>query len=344
MLSAEQTCIAVTVTYGDRSDLCIRVVKAALSNGCARVVVVANGPTATSLWAIRSAFEGADDKVTLIEFDRNLGTAKGFGRGIKAALQEGSPDFVWLLDDDNLVGPTGLKSALATVRAFHSTEAASPTRESQTPPPVVSCFRESDENHLRMQSGVGARRAYLPAGGFFGFDLLERIGHRRLRTSRLAEADRDALVPQASYGGLLLPAEVIRSVGLPDEAFVLYYDDVEYTRRIRAAGFPIVVSFDSIIEDISEKWVDSSSRYLDGMIKARNEVRTYYTVRNSFVVDRRAAMADRRLLRFIVNFSIYSMYVAVTSMKNRDHRFARLYWRACLDGARGRMGERIALA
>ena len=323
--------VVVSVTYASRHSMCLQMMDRAFENGADRLILVCNGVAAESAEAIQSAACG-DDRIEIIWFERNLGTAAAFAAGIARAL-ELNPTHVWILDDDNLAEPNCLQRAVALLERLQSP--ANPFGV------LVSCFRDTDEEHMRIVREIKGKTRIAPAGGIFGVDVLSRLTQRR---DDSVTAGFSHYLTQAPYGGLVARADLFRAVGPPRADFVLYFDDVELTRRIRSAGIPIVLGVSSIIIDSGSKWVESATHsYLRGMILARNKVRTYYTYRNSFVLDWAQACTSGSRLRFSFNFVVYSAYVFFTAGKLCDLSYFWVYLKACRDAIFHRMGERMEL-
>jgi GT2 family glycosyltransferase len=86
--------------------------------------------------------------------------------------------------------------------------------------------------------------------------LFEMSGLPRLFPSRFVPAwknaefghDRTADVEQPEATCLLLPRRVLDDVGPMDERFPLFFNDVDWCRRIRARGWRIVYCHDAVVE------------------------------------------------------------------------------------------------
>ncbi|MFH5878532.1 glycosyltransferase [Arthrobacter sp. NA-172] len=325
--------VAITVTYGDRSDMCIETVRRALDSGAAKVIVVDNGSTDNSRAALEAFQIVADGALDIQKFEENAGTAIAFGAGILAAL-ELKATHIWILDDDNWPEPGCLEACFDFMDAL-----GSPPHST-----ALSCNRNTDEHHALLTSGEDYASVFEPDGVFFGFDLFSRLFGKKNGTRSATTSTVDRKLPQAPYGGLFAPSVVFQRVGLPRKDFVLYFDDVEYTRRMNDMGVSIFLCSDAKITDAGSKWVDSTkNRYLSGMIKAQNDVRTYYSYRNSIVLDIARARRNRVVPRFLSNFVIYSAYVVAMCLRHRSRSFLVVYFSACRDGVLRKMGNQLSL-
>ncbi|MCL3817235.1 glycosyltransferase [Aeromicrobium wangtongii] len=311
--------IGVTVTYGDRHAYCLDAVAAFFRNGIDEVVVISNGSSHRSLAALRAS-ERTDPRLTVLHTEDNRGSAPAFAEGLCEALAR-EAEWVWILDDDNIPEDNALAEALHLVR-------------SQPDPTLVavSCVRDTDESHALLLSGVSPDAAFPPPGAFFGVDVLRRT--RVARPPERSMREECIRLPQAPYGGLLLSRQAVEVCGLPRADFVLYFDDVEYTRRLVASGVILILAPGARIHDQGQKWADHRGRtYLDAMIMSADKRKIYYSYRNSTVTDWSRATSKRAKLRFAANWISYLAYVLVKS-RLRNAWFSFLFIRAAIDAVR----------
>ena len=80
---------------------------------CTNIVVVDNASTDGTAEAIRQH----PLPVNLIENSENLGGAGGFNTGIRYALDNLKPDFIWLLDNDAQADPKALRELVSVMTA-----------------------------------------------------------------------------------------------------------------------------------------------------------------------------------------------------------------------------------
>ncbi len=106
-----KTVYAVIVTYDDRFLYVKRIANAILQSSIGKIVIVVNKTTPEMLESLRE-MESKTEKIEIIYKVDNLGSAIGFGMGIKLALSHRDCDFIWLLDDDTLSEPAMLQILL----------------------------------------------------------------------------------------------------------------------------------------------------------------------------------------------------------------------------------------
>lgn len=186
---------AVVVTYN----------RLALLRRCLDALAAQTVPPA-AVWVIdNGSTDGTAQAVQALEWPclvyrntgRNLGGAGGFAYGVREAALAGY-DALWLMDDDTIPEPEALDALLEADRV------------------------------LEGRYGWLSSRALAPDG-------TDQPMNRQRKTPY---ADLDgydgARIPavMASFVSLLVPAEVVRTCGLPIAEFFIWSDDWEYTRRI----------------------------------------------------------------------------------------------------------------
>jgi GT2 family glycosyltransferase len=175
-----------------------------------KVIVVDNGSTDDSVSIIREKFP----QVELIASPTNLKFAGGYNLGIRRALESGA-DAVFILNNDAVIAPNGLATMLL-----------------QTAPDVgvVAPMIYRFDHPQRIWS----------IGGRINLWTLEKSDDAR------NEDDPDewpSVIEQDFVTGcsMLFSRKVIEEVGLFDENFEQYYEDMDLCRRIRLAHFRILV-------------------------------------------------------------------------------------------------------
>jgi GT2 family glycosyltransferase len=162
------------------------------------VHVVDNASTDDTSHMVASAFPS----VRLHTMPTNTGGAGGFAAGLALALNDGA-DLVWLMDDDTVPTSTALEELL---RAHDHYPGQQPVAVASKV--VWTDGRDHPMNTPRVRPGA----------------------------SRLALAHAAAVgclpVRSASFVSLLVSAEAVRSVGLPQADFFLWNDDFEFSTRL----------------------------------------------------------------------------------------------------------------
>jgi GT2 family glycosyltransferase len=200
-----------------------------------------------------------DLPLRVLRSEENLGGAGGFHRGVGAAYEAGFDRF-WLMDDDVVPAP----DCLGILMAGRG--------------PALMAVREDTAGRLCEKAATE-------------FDLRNPLAVRPKRqTVEERYHRRDAMPPEVplenvAFEGFMVHRTVVEAVGLPDPSFFIFYDDVDFALRIRAAGFPVVALRDAVLV-----------RQLD--FDQQHDMRSwkgYYMYRNLFVVHLR--YGGNRLVR-----------------------------------------------
>src|SRR5262249_11659902 len=184
---------------------------AAADLGGASVLVVDNGSRDASIAEVRARFP----EQRILALPENRGYAGGNNAGMQAALAEGATGIL-LLNNDTRVAPDFLGPLLGAM-------ADSPCSGA-----VASAIFRLDRPDL-------LDVAYLDV------HLHERFPVQLRGVNSLASEGFDRRLEVGAVPGcsLLLRAEALREVGLFDEAYFAYHEDVDWCLRARAAGWGI---------------------------------------------------------------------------------------------------------
>ena len=177
------------------------------------VIVVDNGSTDGSMGAIRACYPSAS-WLTIIENGENLGYTGGNNVGMRHALGHGA-EYVWLLNNDTLIEPDSLDVLIRVAEESPSAGILGPK---------VLCYPET---HLLYSRGESHSL-------WFNF-----------RTVDIGEVNQgqDILPRNVDYivgCAMLVSKEFIEKVGLLDETFFAYYEEIDWCFRGRKKGYDIL--------------------------------------------------------------------------------------------------------
>ena len=240
--------------------------------------------------------------VELIRTGANLGFAGGNNVGIRRALERGA-DWVLLLNNDAVAAP-GLAAALELAAAARPDAG------------VLACkvMFESGQTVMyagaTFRAGVGYSGRVRGHGGPDVYDAMQDTG-------------------RADGAAMAVSRAAIERVGLLDESLFLYVEDVDWSLRIRDAGFAVVFVPDAVAFHRGSASSGGSA----------STARLYYSARNTILVSERARPLPRglRALR-------RGVVVAAHLAQSWSHPHRREAMSAVLDGWRdacaGRTGPR----
>ena len=315
---------AVTVTYGDRSELCIQTVRRAIEAGAESAVIVLNGVGTSARQSLQSFVEN-DRQISIVFSESNEGSAAGFSLGIARAIED-SADFIWLLDDDNFAEADALKSLFETYNHV--------CKSYQRSSIAICALRASNAVHNLVASGVPPGLAYPRPGSFVYLDLIQRLRRRSDRKSRTHSGAIE--VPYAPYGGLLFHRTSVSNVGYPNGVLVLYEDDTEFTSRFRLHGGGVFLAPGAVISDGDDKWTRiGSGRGPERLITAGNRTRLHYSLRNRAFFDIRRATSTSQRCSLALNGLVFIGYLVGSGVLKRKFRELAIALCALWQGATG---------
>jgi len=202
-----------------------------------RVLVIDNGSTDGSAARLRGIVR---DRVELIEAPINTGYTGGSNLGLRHALEIGA-DYAWLLNNDTVADPHTLSSLVAL--------AESETRLGLISP-MISTLGDPDKIVFAGAWWDAGTRTYVDT-------------HKIDVAKQWMEEHPDAGVVFGT--AMLVPARVIRTIGLLDDTFFAYYEDSDYSIRSLNAGFRNVVDWSSRVYHLNKS-----------MEKRPHEVKPHY--------------------------------------------------------------------
>ena len=240
-------------------------------------------------------------QVELLRTGANLGYAGGNNAGIRRALERGA-DWVLLLNNDAVAEP-GLADALE--RAVVARPDAG----------LLAC-KVVGEDGIVQYGGAKYRR-------WIGYSGRAEARAPDVRPGALLDVDRaDGAASAVSRGAA-------DAAGLLDESLFLYVEDVDWSLRIRRAGFSVVYVSDAVVRH-------KGSAASGG---TRSTTNLYYDTRNTIVVLEKHARLPRGL-KALRRGVVVAAHVGQTI----GHPARRDALRAVIDGWRdaraGRLGQR----
>ena len=206
-----------------------------------RIIVVDNASTDGSAEAVMSRYGG---QVTLLKQERNLGGTGGFNAGVRLACRREN-DAIFLMDNDVVLDREALSVLRAALDEYPTAGAVGPKIYYSEDPDRIWC-----------------------CGGIYRPMLMETT-HRGGNRYDGPAFMKPRKVPYLPACALLVRRPVVDMVGLMDERFFIYNDDVDWCLRIHRAGWDIRV------EPGAKAWHDIT--YRTATINSRI---AYYSIRN----------------------------------------------------------------
>lgn len=298
----------VVLNYNGTADT-LECVRSLLRARCpARIYVVDNG----SRPPLRPALEEAGIHVRLIENAENLGFTGGNNVALRAALDDGAR-YVLLLNNDTTVDPGFLEPLVAALERDPALGLVTPK----------IYFYGQDRVFWAHGARVDRWTGRSPHIGVYEKD--------RGQYDAIGEVDR------ITGCAMMCRREVVERVGMLDDRFFIYCEELDWCLRIRRAGYRLAVVKDSVIWHKGHRDAGRIGRPFIAYLQTRNQLLLLRKNSNDF-----AAGGAGALVYFAVSFFHQLARGIGGWLWTRDRRY-RDYARAVLAGAvdywRGRFGK-----
>jgi GT2 family glycosyltransferase len=218
-----------------------------------RIIIVDNASTDSSVQQFMMHFKDCK----LIHSPFNKGYAGGMNLGIKYALNEGA-DIIMLSNNDMIYPPEFLSSLVNALLGNDSIGIVSPKVLYLNSENIIYCA--GGEAKLYRCGGVSM--------------------YRNKNAKNYGNTEREISMAEGSC--LLVKKKVFTEVGLLDERFFMYFEDIEFSRRV-IEKFVIKYIPDSVVfhkSGAGRKWAEFSSLYY--YYFTRNRL-LYYSTHNYFI-------------------------------------------------------------
>lgn len=268
--------VAVIICNYNKRDYLLRCIQSVLESSCRDfdLYVVDNHSSDGSPDAVVSAY---GTRCTLIRNDVNKGGAGGFNAGLRATLDR-RYEYVYLLDNDVVLDPDAMQELVDYLDRNPQTAAAgSKLYVLEHPDQIQEMGADIDweKFHVKPHFKGSMDHASLPDVMFCDY------------------------VPACS---VMARTGVLREVGLMDEQFFIYWDDIEWFYRMRLRGYQIAAL------GRSKVW------HKMGAADRTTTFPTYYFWRNKihffskYLEEQRLPHFAERLTRDIFNAVFFSSY------------------------------------
>ncbi len=211
----------IVVTWNSQPLLasCVRAIPTALGQLLGEVIIIDNASTDGTAAAARSA--AASQNLTVMALERNYGFAAANNRGIRQARGE----YVLLLNPDTELAPGAIAALVQCARQHQAAIVGAHHRHADgTTQPSV----RRDPTLRAMALVLLKVHRFLPR-----LEPLERYG--------AADFDYHTTQPVEQVAGscLLISRTAIEKIGLLDEHYYLWFEEVDWCRRARQAGLSV---------------------------------------------------------------------------------------------------------
>ena len=214
-------------------------------------VVVDNGSTDNTVKTIDNFLRVTHHNIVFIKNNDNLGFTKACNQAIHAS----TGDYIFILNPDTEILDSAVEDMMKYLDENDKVGVVAPQLLSYHRQIQFSC--RTFPHYWDMFSEMLMLATLCPKSKFFSRWKMRYFDHDSLRE-----------VDQPMGAALLLKRKVLESVGGLDERFIMFYNDVDFCKRISDAGYKLV-----FFPDAKVKHMEGVSVYKDrsGMIKIWND-------------------------------------------------------------------------
>ena len=187
---------------------CIKSVKEEGPSVTKEIIVIDNGSTDSSVASLRKL------QITLIENKNNQGFAKAVNQGIEIA----SGKYILLLNSDTVIPKGAIEKLLRFAQGKNEAGVISTKLLNADGSIQASCFYFPT-----------IKRAILQY--FFG--------HNNYFDKYVPKTKTFVIVDSVVGAVFLITPEALKKVGLLDERYFMYFEDIDYCRRVKKAGLKV---------------------------------------------------------------------------------------------------------
>lgn len=195
----------ILVNYNGKkyNDACIVSILNSTIKEQLQIVIVDNASTDGSLEALQEKW-GAHEQVHIFALDDNYGFSRANNEGIRYSMEQGI-DYYLLLNNDTEIEPDMVEK-------------------------MLRCGQETGAVVVPKVLYADRRDVIWCAGGTFT-PLIKKTVQNGLNRKDNGQYDRSGECLFANGCAFLLSRQIVERMGLLDERFFLYYEDVEYSMR-----------------------------------------------------------------------------------------------------------------
>ncbi len=244
-----------------------------------KIILIDNGSSDNSVQKIREwiKLKNCDDFITILQIEQNIGFGGANNKGIQYAL-DNNADFILLLNNDTVVTEDFIDKLITTSLINKKIG-------------VIGCRIHYYNNKEQVWFSGGIINYF--KGAFY---------HKTDICSNLIESDF------ITGCLMLIPSEVFKAVGFFDENYFLNVEDIDFSCRVKEAGYSLIVNCNVII-------YHKVSASIGGLYSMRNQ---YYFHRNRMYFFNKRLPFFKKLLFNLVQFlTLIPVWITIQLFKKR---------------------------
>jgi len=190
--------------------------------------------------------------LVIIQTEGNLGFAGGNNVGIRYALNKGDADYIWLINNDTVVRNDTLTHLVEKAKESAITGAVGSVHLDYFCPDIIQTIGGSIIlKYLGITKSISKDEAY---------------------TMQIIETPDQKKLDFISGCSLLVSKKTVSMAGMLDDNYFLYWEDADWSERIKRNGFILTYSIKSVVYHKKSK---SSSLYLSSYFSTLNCFKFY---------------------------------------------------------------------
>lgn len=262
------------------------------------IVVVDNGSQHDEAALLRASYPD----ITVLRSEENLGFAGGNNLGMAAARG----NYLLLLNNDTEVEEDTLHYLCRTLDADPSIGAVCPKIRFFAPPRTIQFAGYTPLSRITLRNAL--------------------VGFGHADDGRF---DTPCETPYAHGAAMMLRRSTLEKAGPMPEAFFLYYEELDWSVRIREAGLRIV--YDPRCTVFHKESATTGQK---------SPLRTYYLTRNRLLFARRNLRGVQRLLSVVYQLAVALPRSLAASLTGGRRDLAGAAWSGAVDFLKGKTGKR----
>lgn len=186
-------------------------------------VIIDNASNDNTVRVVENFLRVTEQNIVFIKNGDNL----GFTKACNQAIQASTGDYIFILNPDTEILNSSIKLMMKYLDEHDDVGVVAPQLVSKQSEIQFSCRTFPKYRDLFFEMLMLA--SFFPKSEFFSRWKMRYFDHNSIRE-----------VDQPMGAALLMKRKVLESVGGLDERFIMFYNDVDFCKRISDAGFKII--------------------------------------------------------------------------------------------------------
>lgn len=281
---------AVVVTY-NRKKLLIRCLESLCSQQYKldKIIIVDNASIDDTYQVVDSYKEKYPRLIHYIKLPTNIGGAGGFSVGFETAIKLGA-DWILIMDDDAAPCSDYISILMKYAERY----------------PEVGCLIGTEYVGYSDRIAYGGRRRIVNPNSLF-----------EAPVSKSEYKKPFFFIDSLTFVGPLIHRDIIKKSGYPDKNFFIYFDDTDYSFRMR--------KYTKIMHVTDAKIIHRTNFDNDIIEEGKKEWRRFYRYRNDLVVKKRYIANPFYKVVYILKTFLNRVYYSSKSIWKEERKISTVF-------------------